>query len=459
MIPEAKPLTPNTVAVPKSAPWFWWLVALQVTLGPSLSAAPAGSKWVMGDPLVWYFAGPGYFNLVNDLTVSQLVAGGWNLGWAYSREELDTYHRHGMRALAAMENPNMDDPAQVRLLAEKLAWSDHPATYGYWISDEPAPEKFQNIGKVVAYLRQHNPTRPAVVNLLPVVGTADGDVITPYRANLQKFITEVKPDVLCYDFYPFMAAGDGVYYFLNLMLIREAALKAGIPFINITQAIAHENLGYRWPTEAEMRWLSYTTLAYGGQVICWYLYNDRLDVPHLSGFFEDPPDSKIPKKNYWSVSRINRDFLAIARELQPLKSLGAYHAGPHAQLGNLEDERWKFLKNDPKKDGNPYWARHVEPHLPYGGVALPANFPFKVASPSGNSDLLLGCFGNSGKQPSHVLLVNLNYQKSATATLQGPGPMEVYHSPTHRWTPSPDGAMAKLELPPGGGVLLRLRKK
>lgn len=430
------------------------LVVIQLSVCASLSAAPKGSKWQIGEPIVWYFAGPGYFNYVNDLTVSQLVAGGWNLGWAYSRDELDVYYRHGVRALSAIENMNMSDPEQVKLLDAKLAWSDHPATYGYWICDEPAPEKFENIGRVVAYLRKHDPTRPAVVNLLPVLGVPDGDAVTPYRANLQKFVDTVKPDVLCYDFYPFMAKGDGVYYFLNLMLMREAAMKAGIPFINISQAIAHENLGYRWPTEHEMRWLSYTTLAYGGQGICWYIYNDRLDIPELSGFFVDTPDSKIPKPNYWSVSRTNRDFAAIATELQPLKSIEAYHTGPHAKLGNLDDERWKFLKNDIKLDEAAYWNRLVERHIPYGGVALPAGSRFKA---EGNRDLLMGCFGKSAKQITHVLVVNLDYKNSVTTTITCPGQMDIFHSPTRKWSPGPDGNRVKLDLPPGGGVLLRVK--
>jgi len=431
------------------------LLVIQLATYTSASAAPKGSKWRIGDPIVWYFAGPGYFNYVNDLTVSQLVAGGWNLGWAYSRDELDVYYRHGMRALAAIENMNMSDPDQVKLLDAKLIWSDHPATYGYWITDEPSPDKFENIGKVVAYLRKHDPTKPSVVNLLPVLGVPDGDAITPYRATLMKFIDTVHPDVLSYDFYPFMAKGDGVYYFLNLMLMREAAMKAGIPFINITQAIAHENLGYRWPTEHEMRWLSYTTLAYGGQGLCWYIYNDRLDVPELSGFFADAPDSKIPKPNYWSVSRTNRDFKAIATELQPLKSIEAYHAGPHAKLGNLDDKRWNFLKDDIKIDEDAYWNRLVERHIPYGGVALPADSPFKVDN---SHNLLLGCFGKSAKQISHVLVVNLDYKNPLTTTITGPGTLDIFHSPTRQWVKSPEGSNARLDLPPGGGVLIRLRK-
>ena len=434
------------------------LAALQLAPGPAASAAPDGSTWRLREPIVWYFAGPGYFNDVNDTTVAPLVAGGWNLGWAYSRSELDVYHRHGMQALAAIGNPDMADPAQTKAIDEKLAWADHPATYGYWICDEPAPSAFANIAKVVAYLRRHDPARPTVVNLLPILSTADGDLATPYRATLRQFVETVKPDVLCYDFYPFMAKGDALFYFLNLMLIREEALRAGIPFINITQAIAHENLGYRWPTEHEMRWLSYTTLAYGGQGISWYIYNDRADVPALSGFFEDTPDCRVPKPNYWAVSRTNRDFAAIATELMKLPSRAVYHVGPPQVCGDSTDARWTFLKNDPNEAGNPYWARTVEPHLPLGGVPLPADSRFQVEPTAVPADLLLGCFGTSARRPSHVLVANLDYRNPVTTTLCGPGTLAVFHAPTRTWTRSPLGSRAKLDLPPGGGLLVRVEK-
>ncbi len=431
-------------------------------------AAPKGSKWRIGEPIVWYWAGPGSHNEVNDTTVSQLVAGGWTMawdtGWPKTEEPkyLDLYHRHGMRVMLNLgrfveeweAKPGFDfnDQEQTRELDELIdRLRNHPALYAYYLWDEPNASRFSFLGRFVAHLRKLDPTRPTIINLYPVeastgldgqLGT-EGDMVTAYREHLRQFAEKVKPDALSYDYYPFMKRGDMSTYFLNLMMVREAALKAGIPFINVTQAIAHEDMGYRWPTEHEMRWLAYTTLAYGGQGICWYIYNCR--NCGISGFFKDCPESTVPKPQYWAVSRTNRDFVAIATQLQPLKSLAAYHVGPHEKAGSPADDRWKKV------------GSYQTGPLPLGGVTSPENSPFQVESPSGSPNILLGCFGKSGRPASHVLVVNLDYKNPVTTTLKGPGAMDIFHAPTRKWTRSATGSRAKLEMPPGGGVLIRLK--
>jgi len=419
----------------------------------SLVAAPGSdTKWRIGEPIVTYWAGPGSHSELNDTTAAQLAAGGWNLGWADKPEHLDIYYRHGMRAMLSVgwRNSDPNDPAQAQAIDEKIAQvRDHPALYAYYLTDEPGAAAFPKLGKVVAYVRERDPAHVAYINLYPIyanneqLGT-EGDTVTAYREHLRQFVDIVKPDLLSYCHYPFKKRGDLLTYFLNLMLVRDAALKAGIPFVNVTQAIAHEAHEWRWPTEHEERWLAYTTLAYGGQGICWYIYNYHI----WSGFFKDGLKSEVPKPEYWAISRTNRDFAAIATELQPLKSLAAYHVGEHAKGGSPDDETWKKL------------SAYQVGTLPLGGVALPANSRFKVDSPASQTNFLLGCFGKSGSNlSSHVLLVNLDYKQPVTALLVGPGPMEVFHAPTRTWTPSSTGSRARLNLPPGGGTLVRLVKQ
>ncbi len=424
----------------------------------SLVAAPGSdTKWRIGAPIVTYWAGPGSHSELNDITAAQLAAGGWNLGWAATVDQLDVYHRHGMRGMLSLfdfQRTDLTDEAQVRGFKETIAKAkDHPALYAWWGCDEPNAASFATIGKFVVYLRERDPAHVAYINLYPIYASneqlgTEGDTVTAYREHLRQFVDIVKPDLLSYCHYPFRKRGDLLTYFLNLMLVRDAALKAGIPFVNVTQAIAHEdrafNQEWRWPTEHEERWLAYTTLAYGGQGICWYIYNYHI----WSGFLKDGLKSEVPKPEYWAISRTNRDFAAIATELQPLKSLAAYHMGEHAKGGSADDETWKKL------------SQYQAGTLPLGGVALPANSRFKVDSPAGQTNFLLGCFGKSGSNlSSHVLLVNLDYKQPVTALLVGPGPMEVFHAPTRTWTPSSTGSRARLNLPPGGGTLVRLVKQ
>jgi len=133
-------------------------------------------------------------------------------------------------------------------------------------------------------------------------------------------------------------------------------------------------------------------------------------------------DAATPLPLYWAVSRINRDYLAMATVLQPLTSIGAYHCGK----------------------------------LPLGGEALPQKSAFTPDPP--NQEVLLGYFGKSADRPTHVVVVNLDYKNAVTTTLTGPGPMELFHAPTRKWRAVPDGTRARLDLQPGGGILIRLRE-
>ena len=120
---------------------------------------------------------------------------------------------------------------------------------------------------------------------------------------------------------------------------------------------------------------------------------------------------------------MNPQFEAIAEQLQPLRSLGAYHVGP----------------------------------APLGATALPAGAPFKVETDDPvalEKGILLGYFGGS-EGPSAVVVVNLDYTARHTVSLSGPGELQRFDTDSRGWLPVHDRT-ARLRLPAGGGVLLRL---
>ncbi len=77
----------------------------------------------------------------------------------------------------------------------------------------------------------------------------------------------------------------------------------------------------RIPTGDEVRYLVYTTLAYGAQGISYYVYC----CPGHKGVIALADGTPTPL--YHALKSVNREFAAIAGELQPLRSLGVYHAG------------------------------------------------------------------------------------------------------------------------------------
>jgi hypothetical protein len=374
---------------------------------------------------------------MTDAVAAQMAEGGFNLVWC-GEKDLDLVRRHGLRAQlqdSLLAPASLDHPAQRDQLDALIARvRDHPAFYDYFITDEPNATNFPALGRLVGYLRQRDPSHLAYINLFPTYASNEqlgnqGDATTAYQAHLRQFVDTVKPDLISYDHYQLTAQGDSAQYFLNLSLIRQAAQAAGLPFLNIVQACTWTP-SMRVPKPDEMRYLVYTTLAYGAQGISYYVYccpGHTGAIAHADG---------TPTPLYGALKVLNREFIAIARQLQPLRSRGVYHAG----------------MLPPGAAPLPIDARFVlDPPVPTAEYKPPA--PVK--------GILLGYFGPAGKTdqpavPTHVLMVNLDYESAAVAGLRGPGRWDVFDAATGKWSRSGD-KRCELRLPPGGGTLLRTR--
>ena len=413
---------------------FVAVAALFTALGPfsSPAEAAAATRWTVGTPIVTYWCGPS----MTDGAAQQMAEGGWNLVWC-GEKDLDTVHRHGLRG--QLQDPllspaSLDDPRRREKLDALLARvRQHPALYAYFITDEPSAAQFPALGKLVAYLHERDPAHLAYINLFPTYASNEqlgtkGDVVTAYEEHLRLFIEQAKPALISYDHYQFAVAGDNPQYFLNLALIRRAALDAGLPFLNIVQSCTWTP-SMRVPTGDEMRYLVYTTLAYGAQGISYYIYTC---AGHTGGIANV---DGTPTPLYHALKPLNREFVALARELQPLRSLGVYHAGM----------------------------------LPPGAEPLPkeAAFTFDPPVPAMNykapervRGALLGCFGPPGKTTAaatHALVVNLDYKADAPLGLRGPAPLEVFDPTTGRWSPT-GGSRVEFRLVGGGGKLVRVSR-
>ena len=426
------------------------LVISLVLFNPACSAATAtaagtGGRWQIGTPVTTYYAGPP----INEATAKQMADGGFNL-ICCTEKELDTANECGLRAQlmdAELLSPQtMSNPAQLAkldALIERV--KSHPAMYSYNIIDEPDASLFPALGKLVAHLRKRDPAHLAYINLLPTyadnkqLGTK-GDTVTAYREHLRLFIQQVKPDLLSYDHYHFTSSGkDNDQYFLNLAMIRQTAIDAGIPFMNIVQACTWES-DMRAPNGDEMRWLNYTSLAYGAQALSYFVYCYAPFYKERTAAGVDAGGMMRPSNNlcridgptttqYAAAKELNPQFIAIASQLQPLRSIGAYHVGT----------------------------------VPKGAVALPnkarfyLDFSGKDMSKMPAEGMLLGYFGKTERStPTHVLVVNLNYKNTVTTTVVGPDRKELFDTATRQWTRVP-GPRTAITLPPGGGKLIRVQ--
>ena len=406
------------------------LGALLFNAGCASVASKAPQRWQVGEPIATYYAGPA----ITDPVARQMKEGGFNLVWC-SEQEMDTAQRHGLRVLlrdALLCPQTLDDPAQLAkldALIERV--KNHPSLYAYWIIDEPGAALFPGLGQLVAHLRTRDPVHLTDINLFPTYAKDEqlgvkGDTEAAYREYLRQFIETVKPDLLSYDHYHFAVGHDSDQYFLNLGLIRRAALDAGIPFLNIVQGCSWDP-SMRVPNGDEMRWLNYTSLAYGAQGLSYYVYG----YPKHEGGMARADGTTTPQ--YEAARVLNREFVAIAAQLQPLRSLGAYHVGKVYRGAEPVPSSSLFRLDASAMDLDP----------------LPAD------------GMLLGCFGKPGAagkigRPTHVLVVNLDYRNPVRAAVIGPGRLEVFDAARRTWQRA-SGPRATLALPPGGGALVRVR--
>jgi hypothetical protein len=384
----------------------------------------AAVSWQVGTPIATYWAGPS----LTDAVARQMVEGGFNLVWCGSEKDLDIAHRHGLRGHLTdglLTLVSLDDSKRREQLDALIARvSKHPALYSYHLIDEPSAAQFPAVGRLVAYLRRRDPAHLAYINLFPTYATnaqlgTKGNTVTAYQEYLCSYVEQVKPALISYDHYQFKLKSDGDQYFLNLAMIRRAAQEAGVPFLNIVQACTWAPNSMRIPKADELRYLVYSTLAYGAQGISYYVYahpNHYGSLVSLDG---------TPGPLYQAVKSFNREFVAIAGELQPLRSLGVYHTSLH------------------------------EP----GCEPLPPDASFRLdsaPSPASPRGLLLGLFGAT-EEPTHAVVVNLDYAAEVKASLAGPGELDLFDATTAQWA-SANKAIVELILSPGGGKLVRVAR-
>ncbi len=241
------------------------------------------------------------------------------------RRALDQIQRAGMRALLAdgeiMRLVGSDAPVKETLLAAVEAYASHPALMGYLITDEPHERLFGRLAEIHSVLRQLDPERLPLVNLLPTYAAPEQLGTIDYRTHVRRFVEQVHPLLLSYDHYALMQDGvDRPGYWANLKVIRDEALRAGVPFCNVVLSTPH--FVYRAPSPEDMRWQVYSTLAYGGRGLIHFTYQD-LD---LDNFVGAPTTWDGRRRRNWGVlQQLNLEMQHLAPWLMGLTSTRVGH--------------------------------------------------------------------------------------------------------------------------------------
>lgn len=469
------------------------LMTTGITIASAVLPQPSmANSWEMGDPIVSYWAGP---MPITDFDAKQMSEGNWNLvpvtlrglpaGMApakYLLNQLDILHKYHLRGMVTPVSNFSTEEGKAALghLIETI--KDHPAIYCYSIRDEPGVTMFPELSREREFILERDPNHMVYINLYPIGASEEqlgikGDAIPAYKEYIQQYIESLHPSILSYDHYHFGVQGDGKAWFLNLAMMRQAALDAKLPFMVIFQACSW-TVNMRIPTGEELRWLTYTVLAYGGQGIAHYVYG----YPGHDGGMAYPAGTTgseatgtvaggPPTPLYYYARELNREFVTVAKELRPFRSLGAYH------VGTIPEGATELPKDAPFHIEPPFAAspKSVAPPGIKGIEASSTNFAEGGRHSSSIVEgFLIGTFGE-GDKPTHALLVNLDYRTYfgaghkrrdqfidgdafkgiAARALVGPGKLETFDPATGQWTPLNSNEV-KIRLAPGAGLLVRL---
>lgn len=314
------------------------------------------------------------------------------------------------------------------------ATGDNPAVLGYFIMDEPGAPAFPVLAQAVAAVKKYAPGKLAYINLFPsyaTVGAPDKSQLgtATFTEYLERFVSEVKPQILSYDNYMVQYSDDlmdenkAAIYYADLIEVRRVAQKHGLPFWNIVSCNQIRKQTTT-PSPANMAFQAYTTLAAGGRGLSWYKY-------YQDGYAYAPIDGEGDKTQTW------RHLQAVNHSLQTL--------GPIAN--RLTSTGVFFTSPSPVKD---------LPLLP-GKIVQEVQ---STASPRGFSDakppIMVGEFQDT-EGHAYVMLVNLSLERSANIKI---GTLKDYED--KQFFSPEDGRLLPLDeenghwLPAGHGVLIKL---
>ena len=348
------------------------VVAFGEVRGLAEEAGRAKGTWQPREfPLIAWGVPPGEFN--NEENWKIVKDGGFTVGLSAAttvvenRKTLDICRKVGIPIFVSdgRINPGMTaKPGWQKIMAETIAdCRPHPALYGLYGWDEPASDFFAQLGAISGEFRKQAPEYLLHLNIFPNYAEPVQLGTPTYREHVEKYVSIVKPQILCFDNYSVMANGTiRPNYFENLAMIRECAVKNGLTawiFILSTKCLDLAN-----PSEGQMRWQAYTSLAYGMKGILYFVY-----WPYAPLGKSAIVDMKgKPTRLYPIIKRLNGDIRGIGPTLLSLTSTGTYHTG----------------------------------QIPHGATRLPLDAPLQLPD---DKSLVAGFFEGPGKT-QYVLIAN-----------------------------------------------------
>ncbi|MBQ1456547.1 MAG: hypothetical protein IIZ25_11955 [Thermoguttaceae bacterium] len=273
---------------------------------------------------------------------------------------------------------------------------DDPEIFGYYITDEPGAKKYPALAMFVAAVKKYAPGKLAYINLFPSYATTIGaDVDSQmqtytFTEYLERYVQEVKPQFISYDNYMVEYSEDMTdqeradIYWRDLLEVRRVAQKYGLPWWNIVSSLAIRPQSSP-PNMARMALQAYTSLAAGANGLGWFLFFSP--GQHIYG----PINMSDEKSPTFQMQRtVNEQTVVLGKILNRFRSTSVWFSQPTDEL-----------------PGNP------------GDLLRGVNISYQeeIKDKAGTPSVMVGEFRAKAGTQKAVMLVNLSFSRSITASL------------------------------------------
>jgi len=393
---------------------------------------------------ITYFCGPSGDNLVKEEVIADIAASGITLMQLCSSPEsikqalpiMAKYNlcgniMDGRISDLVYRNDLESVDSTVKQVAEE--YREFENVTGWEVVDEPNAKSFPVLGAITKALNKYSPGKDVVINLFPNYASPEQLGTPDYMTYLERFATEVGPNVLSYDHYHFLGREgrnkvldlnvdererlirisaektiDREGFFENIEDIRNVALKYDMDPMLIVLLVEHGP--YRNLTRSEILWEANMCLVYGMKRISYFTYWCPGSGPDDPWQWDNAMcDTKGNKMQHWyDVQSVNAEVMGIGNYLFPKKCEYVAH------IGNVEKGSQEFA--------------------PYG----------KIESVTGKDGVI--SFFDDGS----IYLVNKDFLNEGTFTLQSKKSLKKYAD--GKFVPQKD---TTITLGAGQGILLK----
>ncbi|WP_139995219.1 cohesin domain-containing protein [Paenibacillus paridis] len=208
-------------------------------------------------------------------------------------------------------------------------YKSNPALLGYNLVDEPFGDVFPKLKSVSDKIKAIDPDHMVYTNLYGICddcqhyfsGTND-----PVNGGYENYVNgwlATDPDMISFDSYPYLSTGfDEKPYYQSLEYFRKQSLLNGTDLWAYIQAMSYDYFNMVEPSESQLRFQVYSTLAYGAKGYVYFTYHTPAGMDN--GLIL--PDG-TKNDTYEYAKNVNGEVLNLGSALLSLTSKEVYHTG------------------------------------------------------------------------------------------------------------------------------------